>query len=272
MNYKQDLSIVIPTLGETTLNNTLEAILNGSVIPKEIIVVLPIGHNFKLKINTKNSDIIKIVFSQQKGQVSQRIFGFKKSNSKYVLQLDSDILLNTETIKNLIKYADDHFSKIAVAPMLYPIKINKKNNKESLMIKLRNLIISKRTYLKPGIITDIGYNSWFDEKGISKDTYIVDWLPGGCILHKKENLILQNYYPFNGKAYCEDVIHSLYLKQKNVKLHLLTNEKIKNIGYSFIKNNFFNKLQEFKVRYYILKKIKGNILRFLLWYLIYVIR
>ena len=42
MNYKQDLSIVIPTLGETTLNNTLEAILNGSVIPKEIIVVFPI--------------------------------------------------------------------------------------------------------------------------------------------------------------------------------------------------------------------------------------
>ena len=78
MNYKQDLSIVIPTLGETTLNNTLEAILNGSVIPKEIIVVLPIGHNFKPKINIKNSDIIKIVFSQQKGQVSQRIFGFKK--------------------------------------------------------------------------------------------------------------------------------------------------------------------------------------------------
>ena len=114
------------------------------------------------------------------------------------MQLDSDILLNTETIKNLIKYADDHYSKIAAnfkpkiniknsdvysnsVQLLKKIAvapINKKNNKESLMIKLRNLIISKKTYLKPGIITDIGYNSWFDEKGISKDAYIVDWLPG----------------------------------------------------------------------------------------------
>ena len=34
MNYKQDLSIVIPTLGETTLNNTLKAILNGSTLKR----------------------------------------------------------------------------------------------------------------------------------------------------------------------------------------------------------------------------------------------
>ena len=49
-------------------------------------------------------------------------------------------------------------------------------------------------------------------------------------------------------------------------------KKLKNIGYSFIKNNFLINCKNSKVRYYILKKIKGNILRFLLWYLIYVIR
>ena len=46
----------------------------------------------------------------------------------------------------------------------------------------------------------------------------IDWLPGGCILHRRENLIVKNYYPFSGKAYAEDLFHSLLLKEKGVIL------------------------------------------------------
>tara|TARA_B110000008_G_scaffold240274_1_gene247498 strand:- start:2083 stop:2523 length:441 start_codon:yes stop_codon:yes gene_type:complete len=48
--------------------------------------------------------------------------------------------------------------------------------------------------------------------------FFVDWQPGGCLMHNKENLIKENYFPFNGKAYSEDLIHSFLLKNNNLKL------------------------------------------------------
>ena len=34
----------------------------------------------------------------------------------------------------------------------------------------------------------------------------------------RENLIFEDYYPFQGKAYFEDVIHSILWKKKGIKL------------------------------------------------------
>ena len=46
----------------------------------------------------------------------------------------------------------------------------------------------------------------------------VEWLPGGCVAHKKQNLILYNFFPFEGKAFYEDVIQSIHLTKNNVRL------------------------------------------------------
>ena len=46
----------------------------------------------------------------------------------------------------------------------------------------------------------------------------VEWLPGGCVIYHKRDLILENYYPLLGKAFCEDLIHSYLLKQKKISL------------------------------------------------------
>ena len=40
-------------------------------------------------------------------------------------------------------------------------------------------------------------------------------------MHHRKNLYLKNYYPFNGKAYYEDLIHSKILIQKNIKLFII---------------------------------------------------
>ena len=50
-----------------------------------------------------------------------------------------------------------------------------------------------------------------------------DWLPGGCVVHFKSDIIFDNYYPFSGKAYCEDLIHSFHLRKKNVELWVSKN-------------------------------------------------
>jgi hypothetical protein len=47
------------------------------------------------------------------------------------------------------------------------------------------------------------------------------WLYGGCVLHRKNDLVLENFFPFKGKAYCEDLIHSAVLRNKGIKLFFM---------------------------------------------------
>jgi hypothetical protein len=41
---------------------------------------------------------------------------------------------------------------------------------------------------------------------------------GGCVLHNKKNLILENFWTLPGKAYYEDAVHSCILRSKGVRL------------------------------------------------------
>ena len=45
------------------------------------------------------------------------------------------------------------------------------------------------------------------------------------MLHKKENLVSEGFFPFEGKAYCEDLIHSYHLKVQHVSLYVDTNAR-----------------------------------------------
>ena len=49
----------------------------------------------------------------------------------------------------------------------------------------------------------------------------MQWIPGGCLMHYRNNLYLEDYYPFKGKAYYEDLIHSSILIKRNVKLFII---------------------------------------------------
>ena len=37
-------------------------------------------------------------------------------------------------------------------------------------------------------------------------------------MHRKENLITYDFYPYKGKAYSEDIIHSIIMRKKRIKL------------------------------------------------------
>ena len=49
--------------------------------------------------------------------------------------------------------------------------------------------------------------------------YPCDWLAGGCVLHHSNQVYLDNFYPFEGKAYSEDLFHSFYLKKSGINLY-----------------------------------------------------
>ncbi len=70
----------------------------------------------------------------------------------------------------------------------------------------------------PGHIDKSGSSVGVDSQLSSEKLYDVKWLAGGCVLHYKENLICENFWPLPGKAYYEDVVHSCILSGKGIRL------------------------------------------------------
>ena len=272
-NYiKYEVSVVIPSVGEDILNNTIDALNSGSIVPKEIIVSIP--KNLKGKVDNLKQSNVKILPLNIKGQVKQRIEGFKISKYKYVLQLDSDVIVAKKTIENLILALKKLDNKVAVSPVIQsdginPLLIN--STKISLISKCTNLVIDGKTLIPAGVITKAGIQSSPFPNPTSENLIKTEWLPGACVMHYKNNLILENYYPYEGKAYGEDVIHSILLKKKGIKLYVCYTTKAIHEG--VIDKNEFTTFKElygyilinYRYKSLIVNHTNGNRLRFSIW-------
>ena len=213
--------------------------------------------------NYKNT---KIVISMVKGQVAQRILGFKIARYKYVLQLDSDILVNKKTLSLLIEQFKDN-KNMCLSPKII--------NKDFLQGKNYNNY--KKKYA--GKITLWGSSIWYGKNNQPENNIEVEWLQGGCVLHLNKNLILENYYPYKGKAYGEDVIQSCILK-KEKKIRLIYSPKVKVIEITDSQNihnfNFRGVMEFIRNNYLSKKKIirinNGSYSMFYIWFILFTIK
>lgn len=231
MTVNLDVSIVIPTLGEKKLIKVVHYLnKNRNFKISEIILSIPTNKYNYVKSITKNIDNIKLVCNRTKSQVLQRINGFKIAKENHVLQLDDDTFISCEDINLLKKKIFGINKKISVAPIFKTFSneyLHKRNNNFLYNIHFYILTLIFGSVKKinnfgsfdNSLISFKGYNSYRDLKDITR----VDWTLGACMLHKKKNLILKNYYPFFGKSFFEDVLHSLELKGKGVNLYLIKN-------------------------------------------------
>ena len=252
-------TLVIPTLYGTELEKTIIQIHQGTCIPSEIIIVIP--SEFQKNIDgLKKFSNIKILSVDFRGQVRQRIFGFKHASNDIVIQLDDDIFVDPNCFENLIETIQNSDEQIAVAP-LFKFNDSKKScyNNDSKWFLLHRIIHGKN-FLKSGKITASGLNMGIFHNEENNRLFESDWVPGGCLAHKKCNLILENYYPFNGKAYFEDVYHSILLRNKSVRL-FVDNKAICLIE-PYEKINFKSNLEEFlyfkKYRKHLIRLLNGN--------------
>jgi len=212
------ISIVIPTIGKRNLIPTINSLNNNSIKPEEIIIVFP-NHESNNLVELKSINNVKIIKSKFKGQVKQRIEGFKYVKNDIVVQLDDDIILKHDCLERLINVLNNN-GDCAVSPNLFDINKKKSiyNRNQGLKRKIFNLISHGKVNISHGIITNSGFESYPILNENNQGIISTEWLVGGFVMHLKKNLILNDYFEFQGKAYCEDLYHSVLLKKKGVKL------------------------------------------------------
>jgi glycosyltransferase involved in cell wall biosynthesis len=220
-NRKLNISIVIPTLGSNKLQLTLDSIKNSTVEIFEVIIVIPIKFKFEFDISDYKELNIVTVITNKGGQVYQRSEGFKIVKGDFVLQLDDDIQFNKTFIENIHKTLVSLPKFSSVSPLLTN-KSNKSVYRSSFtfLSRLFYAIFYFDFHLKEGAVNKFGKSF-----GIITNNKLlnVDWLPGGCVIHNRNNLVLENYFPFKSKAFMEDLLHSHFLKLNGVKLYIDSN-------------------------------------------------
>jgi glycosyltransferase involved in cell wall biosynthesis len=222
-------SIIIATIGNVSLFRVLDELSASSLRNDFLVIVsLPPDRNefaeildryfkeLKLSINHK------ILISPFKGQVAQRAFAIKNTNSKIIIQMDDDLYINNNVIANLLADIEHLGPGYAIGPQI------KQNSSTENINPIKNIIYRyiycrSNIDLQKGGILRFGislYPSSFSGKFTA-----VEWLPGGCVCYHKSDALFDNYYPFSGKAYYEDVIASVLRSKMNI-VHLINDGEV----------------------------------------------
>ncbi|VAW80183.1 hypothetical protein MNBD_GAMMA12-3679 [hydrothermal vent metagenome] len=246
------ISIVIPTLGGIEIERTIDSINSGTLKPDEILICLP--NNESGKFNISQHGNVKVISTKSRGQVIQRVIGFSKVKNEIVIQIDDDMILENDCIEKLYSSLKTHGPLTSVSPAFYDLNTSesvykKVTCRKKWVEKLYYYLINGQSGYKMGAVDLTGSPIGVDPEHTKVIDYAVEWLPGGCVMHYKKNLVLDDYFPLSGKAYCEDLIHSYLLTKKNISLYINTSAKcfIENEKYTEL--NVFGFINMLKVEY-----------------------
>lgn len=215
----QAVSVVIATSGGATLTDTIAGLNRGTVVPAEILVCVPEREASGMAPLT--FDNVRVVPTPCRGQVAQRAVGFQEAKHAFVMQLDDDMFVDTQCLERLL-IVMGHSRDFALAPSLVNVATGESVYKKPLsgtkVGAIYYWLMNGRKGYRQGEIEKSGSPVGIDPAAHGREQYEVEWLAGGCVLHRRENLVLENFYPFSGKAFCEDIIHSFLLRQRKTRL------------------------------------------------------
>ena len=218
------ISVVSPTLGGPSLEATLAALGAGTVVPHEILICIPQREAATLR--RLPGENVRIVPTPCRGQVAQRAFGFGLATQALVLQLDDDLHVDTDCLRLLREAMLERGTAWAVSSALVDLatgqSVYQMPEPAPFMTRLQFRLLNGSQGFQPGRIDRSGGAVGVDPLRSAQPFHEVDWLPGGCVLHYRKNLVLDDYFPFPGKAYCEDIIHSHHLTSRGIRLGIVS--------------------------------------------------
>jgi hypothetical protein len=271
-----DLSVVIATLGGASLDGTLRRLNCGSIRPKEILVCIPEKEIARVKITL--ADNVTIIATSVRGQVAQRAVGLSLAKSSYVMQMDDDVYLEDGSLGQLLSSLQQLGRGNVVAPLY-------KNSADNHFIThfdsgIKGWLASVESSLlcsapwglrRMGKLTALGLVYWVDPRHIQQDEFEVEWLPGGCVVCAREDLVTDSYYPLAGKAYTEDVVHSILWREHGCRLWVVVTASC----YTEVAPLVLNAreiLNNFRARIYVASLLRGSRVRLTAWFALYLLR
>ena len=222
-NHKLTVSVVIATLGGDKLSRTVSAINAGSLVPSEILVCIP--EKYSQSICVFKDSNVRVIFTSFMGQVSQRAEGFKQAREPLVMQMDDDIDLDVDALELMVMELGLLGRGNVVGPVFFFLFTGMPLSPFS--VGLKGQLINIYFYLfgglpfgkaRMGCLSSICVSSSIDPNYFSDSIVKTQWLAGGCVLGYREDLILDIFFPFSGKAYAEDGLHS-YLRSNRGTVH-----------------------------------------------------
>lgn len=270
------LSVVIPTLGDAILFETIENLNSGIVIPSEILVCIPEKYSYRVEgIAHPNIKILETPFH---GQVSQRAYGLRHVKQPLVLQLDDDAILSPENLHKLVQSISLLGHGNAVGPLFGDTTTNQRIRvvRPGIFGWLKNLyesLVCGAPWGKKrmGVISPAGMGYGVDINYCEGSLFETQWLPGGCVLSYQEELVLEDYFPFPGKGYSEDLIHSILRGKKGIR-HWVAPEVICMTKVSPAPFGWTSQMADFKARKYVVTLIGGKMWRLQAWYILHVLK
>lgn len=259
------MTVVIATLGGDSLKGTIEALNRGSIVPDEILVCIPA--NEAHRVQKPPFQNVKMLVTECRGQVAQRTIGFQQAQQPMVLQLDDDIILNEDSLQILASSLCILGQGSALAPVYYEAATGRCIHE--LAVGIKGFLKSLYYYVvcgspwgakRMGAVTSAGLSFGVDGNHCSKKPFAAQWLPGGCVLCFKDDLITEEFFPYSGKAYCEDLIHSFLRTKRGIRLWVIPSAKcsidapISELGTPFIS-------AQFQARRYFVKLSGGSVWR-----------
>ena len=217
------ISVVIPTLGGGFLHQTVEQLYRGTVRPTEVLVCIPTKG--ALRAELPRIPGVRVVVTEVRGQVTQRARGFQEAVGAMVLQLDDDIQLEPDCLERTVSFLEHVGPGNAVGPVYVDADTGECVHRinggfKGWLQSVYAMIVCGAPWdvARMGRATSIGVNYGVDwEHCGGTAPFETDWLPGGCVLNYRGDLVLDSFFPFPGKAYCEDNIHSLLRKGKGIR-------------------------------------------------------
>jgi GT2 family glycosyltransferase len=271
-----DLSVVIATLGGASLDGTLQRLNCGSVRPMEILVCIPEKEAAQIKIAL--ADNVTIIATSMMGQVAQRAEGLSRAKGSYVMQMDDDVYLEDGSLDRLLSSLQQMGRGNVVAPLYknpadnhFITQFHSGSKGWLPSVEARLLCSAPWGLQRMGKLTSLGIGYWVDPRYIQQDEFEVEWLPGGCVICAREDLVTDNYYPLAGKAYTEDVVHSIRWRERGCQLWVIVTASC----YTEIAPLVLNTreiLSNFRARMYAASLLRGNRFRLSVWFVLYLLR
>jgi cellulose synthase/poly-beta-1,6-N-acetylglucosamine synthase-like glycosyltransferase len=222
---------------------------------------------------------VTVVPTPCRGQVAQRSFGFSKVSQPFVLQMDDDITLEHDAARRLLSTLQRLGTGNVVAPLYRDsgtgrcLHTYSKGWLRFIQHGYARLVCgAKWGIARMGTISPAGVSYGVDEALCGSDVLETSWVPGGCVLSYREDLVLENFFPFPGKAYCEDLIHSRLRERRGLRMWIDPGAHCHTPEAPAQQFSLKSMADDLRVRRHFVRQYGGSTLYLALWFLADMVR